>query len=228
MKETVRETDLQRQREAMVERYKRMGYLHSEKIVEAMRRVPRELFMPYAYLEYAYHDQPFPIPGDGRQTISAPYTYAMFYEPLHLKRGDKVLEVGTGSGYGAALARELVGRTGKVVTIEVNVTTYRFGKGNLVKAGYHDIIVICGDGSKGYPEEAPYDKICVTAACPEIPKPLTKQLRTPGRIVAPVGGPSPLISQNLVLLSKDKNGKVTIETLDRVVYVPLTGEYGWS
>jgi protein-L-isoaspartate(D-aspartate) O-methyltransferase len=222
------ETDFQKQRKAMVERYKTRGYLHSKKMVEAMRKVPREAFMPCAYLEYAYYDQPFPIPGDGQQTISAPYTYAMFYEPLHLTRGDRILEVGTGSGYGAALARELVGNTGKVVTIEVNTITYCFGKRNLEKVGYHDVIMICDDGSKGYPPEAPYDKICVTAACPEIPAPLTKQVRTPGRIVAPVGGPFSLIGQNLVLLSKDKNGETTMETLDRVVYVPLTGEYGWK
>lgn len=205
-----------------------MGYIRSDRVVDAMKRVPRELFMPSSYKEYAYHDQPFPIPGDGRQTISAPYTYAMFYEPLDLKNGEKVLEVGTGSGYGAALARKLVGEEGKVVTVEVNATTYQFGKENIENAGYNDIIMVLGDGSKGYPEEAPYDKICVTAACPVIPEPITKQLRTPGRLVAPVGTPSPLIGQNLVLLNKDESGKTTVEVLDRVIYVPLTGEFGWK
>jgi protein-L-isoaspartate(D-aspartate) O-methyltransferase len=222
------EMDFRKQREAMVERYKRLGYLHSERMAEAMRMVPRELFMPKEYREYAYHDQPYLIPGDGNQTISAPYTYAMFYEPLGIKRGDKVLEVGTGSGYGATLARELVEEEGKIVTMEVNSVTFRFGKMNLEKAGYRDIVVVCGDGSKGYSEKAPYDKICVTAACPRIPEPLTKQLKLPGKLVAPVGPPSPLTGQNLILLKKNKDGKTTTKAVARVIYVPLKGEYGWK
>lgn len=220
--------DFQRQREGMVKRYQTLGYLHSERMAKAMRRVPRELFMPQAYVEYAYHDQPFPIPGDGRQTISAPYTYAMFYEALDLKRGDKVFEVGTGSGYGAALARERVGGTGRVVTMEINTLTYHFGRKNLENAGYRDMVLVCGDGSKGYPEEAPYDKICVTAACPRIPKPLKDQLKIAGKLIAPVGSWSPLTGQDLILLTKSMTGKLRTNTIAKVVYVPLKGEYGWK
>ncbi len=104
----------------MVERYIQMGYIKSPSIKEAMKNVPRELFMPKNLLQYAYFDEPYPIPGDGRQTISAPYTYPLFYEPLELRRGDKLLEVGMGSGYGAALAHEVVGEKGLVVTVEIN------------------------------------------------------------------------------------------------------------
>lgn len=220
--------DFKKHREDMVERYRRLGYLHSEKMTLAMKKIPRELFMSEAYLKYSYHDQPCPIPGDGKQTISAPYTYAMFYEPLDLKKGDKILEVGTGSGYGAALARELVEESGKVVTIEVNSITFDFGRSNLEKAGYNDIIVVYGDGSKGYLKEAPYDKICITAACPTIPDPLKHQLTIFGRIVAPVGPSSPFAGQDLILLKKNSKETFTSETLARVVYVPLIGKYGWK
>ncbi|MFW6117105.1 MAG: protein-L-isoaspartate(D-aspartate) O-methyltransferase [Thermoproteota archaeon] len=221
------ENNFRKQREDMVDRYQKRGYIHSEGIAEALRTVPREHFMPQNYVEHAYSDHPFPIPGDGNQTISAPYTYAMFYEALTLEIGDHFLEVGTGSGYGAALARELVGEEGKVITIENNALTFGFGKNNLEKAGYGDIKTIHGDGSKGYPKEAPYDKICITAACPEIPQPLKDQLKTPGRLVAPVGSLSAFTGQDLILMKK-REGEITTEKVARVMYVPLKGEYGWK
>lgn len=221
------ESNFQKQREKMVDRYRRKGYVHSEEVAEALRTVPRELFIPRKSRKYAYRDQPFPIPGDGNQTISAPYTYAMFYESLNLQPGEHLLEVGTGSGYGAALAKELVGKEGKVVTIENNSITFGFGKKNLEKAGYEEIEAVCGDGSKGYPKEAPYDKICITAACPEIPQPLKDQLKTPGRLVAPVGSTSTYTGQDLILLKK-REGKTTTKKVARVRYVPLKGEYGWK
>jgi protein-L-isoaspartate(D-aspartate) O-methyltransferase len=102
----------------------------------------REEFMAPSYAEYAYVDQPFPIPGDGRQTISAPYMYPVFYEPLGLKAGERLLEVGAGSGYGAALARELVGSEGLVVSIEINPTTFRFARENLERTGYQDVVLV--------------------------------------------------------------------------------------
>lgn len=212
----------------MVERYIRLGYLTSPRMIEAMRKVPRELFMPEPLRRYSYYDEPYPIPGDGRQTISAPYTYPLFYEPLDLSLGDRFLEVGMGSGYGAALARELVGGEGLVVTIEINRDTYEFGVENLRKAGYLDVIAVLGDGSKGYPEYAPYDKICVTAACPRVPQPLLEQLDRPGRLIAPIGPLSTLIGQDLTLITRDDLGKERVEKLTKVVYVPLQGEYGWG
>lgn len=217
-----------KQREVMVERYIRAGYLVSEELIEAMRRVRRELFMPKPYVRYAYHNHPYPIPGNGRQTISAPHTYGLFYEALELKRGDKLLEVGTGSGYGAALAKKVVGEEGKVVTIEINRETYEFGKENLRGAGYDDVLVVHSDGSKGYAEEAPYSKICVTAACPQIPQPLKDQLNAPGKLISPVGPPPALYAQDLILLEKDEEGRITSKPISKVVYVPLTGEHGWK
>ncbi|RLI10201.1 protein-L-isoaspartate O-methyltransferase [Candidatus Bathyarchaeota archaeon] len=220
--------DFAEQRRRMVQRYRRSGYIKTEAMARAMLRVPREEFMDSAYIDYAYSDQPFPIPGDGRQTISAPYMYPVFYEPLELKRGDRVLEIGAGSGYGAALAWELVGPEGLVVAIEINPTTYRFAETNLRRTGYDDVLLVLGDGSLGYPEKAPYDAICVTAACPEIPRPLIEQLGAPGRLMAPVGSTSSLLGQDLVLLEKDGEGRTRRRVLMKVAYVPLIGKYGWT
>lgn len=211
----------------MVRRYQRAGYIKSESMARAVQRVPREEFMAPSYAEYAYVDQPFPIPGDGRQTISAPYMYPVFYEPLGLKAGERLLEVGAGSGYGAALAWELVGSEGLVVSIEINPTTFRFARENLERTGYKDVVLVLGDGSLGHPEMAPYDAICVTAACPEIPRPLIEQLDTSGRLMAPVGGSYSLYGQDLVLLEKDTAGRTKKRTLMKVAYVPLTGEFGY-
>jgi protein-L-isoaspartate(D-aspartate) O-methyltransferase len=212
----------------MVQRYRAQGYIKTERMAEAMLKVPRELFVDPEYLEYAYIEQPLPIPGDGRQTISAPYMYPIFYEALGLDEGDKVLEVGAGSGYGAALAREMVGSKGLVVTIEINPITYRFAVDNLRRAGYEDVVVILGDGSLGYPEMAPYDAICVTAACPDIPKPLIEQLNSPGRLIAPVGHTCDIFGQDLILLEKDERGRTSSRALMKVAYVPLIGRYGWT
>jgi protein-L-isoaspartate(D-aspartate) O-methyltransferase len=220
--------DYAAERLRMVERYVRMGYVRTGWMEKALKKVPRELFMPRELRRYAYEDEPYPIPGDGRQTISAPYTYALFYEPLELRRGDRFLEVGMGSGYGAALAYEVIGEEGLVVTVEINEETYRFGKGNLLRAGYGNVVTVLGDGSKGYPPLAPYDKICVTAACPRIPNPLRSQLKAPGRLVAPVGPLNRWLGQDLTLLMKDENGRIQVKKLSKVVYVPLQGEFGWS
>ena len=211
----------------MVRRYQRAGYIKSEFMARAVQRVPREEFMAPSYAEYAYVDQPFPIPGDGRQTISAPYMYPVFYEPLGLKAGEKLLEVGAGSGYGAALASEIVGSEGLVVSIEINSTTFRFARENLEKTGYQDVVLVLGDGSLGHPEMAPYDAICVTAACPKIPRPLIEQLDASGRLMAPVGGSYNLYGQDLVILEKDTAGRMKKRTLMKVAYVPLTGEFGY-
>ena len=204
------------------------GYISSEAMAEAVLRVPREEFMDPIYASYAYIDKPFPIPGDGGQTISAPYMYPIFYEPLSLKEGDRVLEIGAGSGYGAALAWELVGESGLVVSVEINEITYRFAQANLDRIGYRDIILVLGDGSLGYEDKAPYDAICVTAACPKVPEPLVEQLGSPGKLMAPVGSSYSVFGQDLVLLEKDKDGRTSTETLMKVSYVPLIGEHGWT
>ena len=220
--------DFAEQRRQMVRRYSAAGYIKTEAMARAMLQVPREEFMDPAYVDYAYSDQPFPIPGDGRQTISAPYMYPIFYEPLELKHGNSLLEIGAGSGYGAALAQELVGPIGLVVAIEINPVTYRFAEANLRRTGYDDILLLLRDGSLGHPEKAPYDAICITAACPDIPQPLIEQLRSPGRLMAPVGGPSSFLGQDLVLLERDEGGGTRRRTLMKVAYVPLVGKYGWT
>ena len=214
------------QRKEMVKRYTRARYVRSQAMAEAMLRVPREEFMDLRYRQYSYNDQPFPIPGDGRQTISAPYMYPVSYEPLGLRKGMRLLEVGAGSGYGAALARELVGETGLVVAIEINAVTCEFARENLERAGYGDVKLVQGDGSVGYAEDAPYDAISITAASPKVPPPLVEQLRAPGKLVGPVGGDR-YTGQDMLLLEKDESGRVSERSLMKVVYVPLLGEYGW-
>jgi len=173
----------------------------SERIAKAMIKVPREEFIPEDYRDYAYVEVPLPIPGE-EATISCPHSYPLFYETLELRENDKFLEVGTGSGYGAALAREIVGGKGKVVTVEIDKRTYEFAKDNLKRQQYSDVLVNLRDGSLGSPLEAPYDKICITAACPRIPGPLISQMNFGGKLAAPVGEPN--CEQDLILLEKNR------------------------
>lgn len=215
------------EREKMVERLIEENILHSPVVIKAMKKVKRELFTAENYKSYSYIDEPLPIPPfTGKQTISAPHTYPMFYEALELKNGDVFLEIGTGSGYGAALAREIVGKDGKVITIETNKETFEFAKRNLHKAGYRDVVVVLGDGSEGYEKYAPYDKICVTASSSKIPEPLVKQLANDGKMIIPIGPVYP--SQKLVLVEKDSKGMIKQKTINYVVYVPLIGKYGYK
>jgi len=213
--------DLAHERRLKVDWLMRHGYLHSKPIREAMLKVAREEFIPLLYRDYAYQEVPLPLPGE-QATISCPHSYPLFYEPLGLGQGDRFLEVGLGSGYGTALAREVVGPEGMVVAVEIDPLTLAFARENLERAGYRDIVLVQGDGGLGYPELAPYDRICITAACPDIPSPLVDQLREGGRLIAPVqeGG-----VQNLVLLEKRKEGGRR-KTICQVLYVPLRGRYG--
>ena len=213
------------QRREMVNRFKRGGYIQSSRVEEAIMAVPRELFMEPQHRKYAYYDQPFPIPGDGRQTISAPYMYPVTYEPLRLELGQRFLEIGAGSGYGAAIARELVGPEGLVVSVEINPKTHGFADRNLKEAGYEDIVVILGDGTLGYPELAPYDAVSITASTPDIPPPIYEQMAENSRLVAPVGGRG-RYGQDLLLVEKH-GGEVSKKSLMGVVYVPLIGKYGY-
>ncbi len=200
------------------------GFLRSDGIIKAMLKVPREDFTLETYRDYAYLEVPLPIPGL-EATISCPHSYPLFYEALGLKEGDRLLEVGTGSGYGAALAKEVVGLSGKVVTVEIDEETYKFAKGNLEKLGYKDILLILGDGSLGYSLEAPHDKICVTAACPRIPESLIRQLMPGGKLIAPLGHPN--VPQDLILSTKRQNGSLESKIVEEVLYVPLRGTHGW-
>lgn len=200
------------------------GLLRSEQIKKALLKVHREDFILGEYRDYAYLEVPLPIPGK-EATISCPHSYPLFYEPLGLKKKDKFLEIGSGSGYGAAVAREIVGKEGLVVTLEIDKETYEFAKANLRKSGYRDVLVILTNGSLGYLPKAPYEKICITASCPQIPQPLIEQLKPGGRLISPVG--SPAGSQDLILLEKKLDGGLTTTNLEKVLYVPLRGRLGW-
>lgn len=213
--------DFCREREAKIAWLIRQGLLRSERIRQAMLTVHREEFIPRLYRDYAYEEVPLPLPGE-QATISCPHSYPLFYEPLGLDQGHRFLEVGLGSGYGTALAREVVGGEGLVVAIEIDPVTLAFARQNLARAGYRDLTLVLGDGGLGYPPLAPYDRICITAACPRIPPPLVEQLKDGGRLIAPVREGE---EQNLVLLEK-REKKVRREVICQVLYVPLRGKYG--
>jgi protein-L-isoaspartate(D-aspartate) O-methyltransferase len=199
----------------------RRGLLRSERLRGAMLSVAREDFIPSRYRDHAYEEVPLPLPGE-RATISCPHSYPLFYEPLGLGQGQRFLEVGVGSGYGTALAREVVGPEGLVVGIDIDATTLAFARENLERAGYTEVVLVHGDGGLGYPAHAPYDRICVTAACPDVPPPLIEQLSARGRLIAPVIEGT---RQRLTLLEKAAGG-VRRELLTDVLYVSLRGRYG--
>jgi len=212
---------LQQEREEKVKSLIKSGYLSSERIIDAMLRVPREDFIPRLYRDYAYMEVPLPLPGE-QATISCPHSYPLFYEPLGLDEGQTFLEVGLGSGYGTALAREIVGSSGLVAAIEIDPLTFEFGKNNLANNGYRDIVLVRGDGGLGYEEMSPYDRICITAACDGIPPRLVAQLREGGRLIGPVIERG---IQNLVLLEKN-GGSVKETIICEVLYVSLRGQFG--
>jgi protein-L-isoaspartate(D-aspartate) O-methyltransferase len=158
-KETTKsKEEFKREREKKVRWLIKHGYLKSERIKNAILKVPREDFILPLYRDYAYLEVPLPLPGK-EATISCPHSYPLFYEPLCLGEGHKFLEIGIGSGYGTALAKEIVGPYGLVVSIEIDVLTFEFAKSNLEKAGFSDIVLVKGDGGLGYPEMSPYDRI---------------------------------------------------------------------
>ena len=215
--------ELRREREAKVGELGRLGLLRSERLGAAMLTVRREDFIPTGYRDHAYEEIPLPLPGE-RATISGPHSYPLFYEPLRLGEGHRFLEVGVGSGYGTSVAREVVGPDGLVVAIDIDATTLAFARKNLERAGYTDVVLVHGDGGLGYPEHAPYDAICITAACPDVPPPLIEQLATRGRLIVPVIEGT---NQRLTLLEKTVD-RVRRTILADVLYVSLRGRHGVS
>ena len=203
-------------RKDMVERQIASRGIADPEVLRAMRTVPRHLFVPENLLSRAYDDGPLPI-GYG-QTISQPYIVAYMTEALRLKKGDTVLEIGTGSGYQAAVLSPLVKR---VCTMEIIPDLAASAKARLKTLGYSNVEVKEGDGYYGWPDKAPFDAVIVTAAAGHIPPPLVRQLKNGGRMVIPVGGP--FMTQYLVLVEKNRKGEVATTNLLPVRFVPLTG-----
>lgn len=200
----------------LVDLLKSKGVLSSDRVEAAFRAVDRAEFVPEEQEEQAYEDRPLPI-GHG-QTISAPHMVAIMTEELEPEEGDRVLEIGTGSGYQAAVLAELVD---ELITTEIVPELAETARENL--AGYDNVDVVEIDGSTGYAAEAPYDKILYTAAAPDIPPSVFDQLTSPGRLVAPVGRRH---RQELTVYTKDETGELSESRHTGVRFVPLTGEAG--
>ena len=208
--------DLEKERKAMVVEQIEKREVNDKRVLEAMERVPRHEFVPEKYRAFAYEDSPLPI-GEG-QTISQPYIVALMTECLNLEGEEKVLEVGTGSGYQAAILSELAK---EVYTIEIVEPLAERAEELLKKLGYRNVKVKCGDGYLGWEEYAPFDGIIVTCAPEHIPQPLIDQLAEGGRMVIPVGETQ--FPQVLKLVEK-REGKVTMRNVVPVRFVPMTGD----
>jgi protein-L-isoaspartate(D-aspartate) O-methyltransferase len=206
-------------RDRMVETQLAARGIHDPRVLEAMRKIPRHLFVDEALQDQSYNDHPLPI-GE-KQTISQPFIVALMTESLHLTGSEKVLEIGTGSGYQAAILAELAGR---VFSIERHPNLAYRANQILRNLGYKNVIIRVGDGSMGWPDDAPFEGILVTAGTPSIPQPLVDQLAPEGRLVVPVGD---RFSQEMVMVERTQEG--TIRTnLGGVRFVDLVGKWGWK
>ncbi len=207
-----------RERARLVERIEAQG-IHNERVLAALRKVPRHTFVPATYADEAYDDAPLPI-GHG-QTISQPFVVAFMTEAVSPRASDRCLEIGTGSGYQAAILAELCART---YSIEYLPGVARFGKRNLRDLGYGPgrVALRVGDGYRGWPEAAPFNVIVVTAAPEHVPQPLLQQLAVGGRLVIPVGGSSGI--QWLETWSRDRTGALSHHRTLPVRFVPFLGD----
>jgi protein-L-isoaspartate(D-aspartate) O-methyltransferase len=207
--------DFAAERQRMIQQQLMARGIHEERVLAAMAKVPREEFVPPNSRAESYEDGPLQI--GYRQTISQPYIVAFMTEQLRPKRNDRVLEIGTGSGYQATILAELVA---EVYTIEIIEPLAKMAEGTLQRLGYKNVHVKAGDGYKGWPESAPFDAIIVTAAPDHVPQPLIDQLKEGGRMIIPVGD---FGNQELYLLEK-KNGELQRRAVLPVRFVPMTGE----
>jgi protein-L-isoaspartate(D-aspartate) O-methyltransferase len=212
-------SDFDKAREMMVQTQLIPRGIRDERVLSAMRKVPRHLFVPDYLQEEVYGDYPLPI-GEG-QTISQPYMVALMTQCLELKGPEKVLEIGTGSGYQTAILAELAEKVYSIERIELLASGARKV---LVELGYKNIFIRVGDGTLGWPEEAPFDRIMVTAGAPKIPFSLTEQLPEGGKLAIPVGSS---FSQTLTVVEK-KGGKLETREICSCVFVPLLGIHGWG
>jgi protein-L-isoaspartate(D-aspartate) O-methyltransferase len=221
-------TEIKEVKERLINQYKRRGYVSDEKAFDAFMRVPRELFVSEKQMSSAYFDHPLPLMNTG-QTISAPHMTVMILDYLELEPGYKILEIGAGSGYQAALIAAVIGANkdnpGHVYSIEIVPDLVEFARNNLEKAGFSDLVtVIEGDGTLGYEEQAPYDRVIITAAGPVVPPPLIKQLCVNGTLVIPLGRPG--LWQQMTRYRKINTTEMVKENLSSVAFVPLRGKYG--
>ena len=208
--------------EKLIEGIKCLEYLKSKNIEDALRKYKREFFVPENMKHLAYGD--FPLSIGFNQTISQPSTVVVMTEALDIKKDQKILEIGTGSGWQAAILSYLVGEEGFVYTIEIIKELAEFAKSNIKKLKIKNVEVIKGDGSLGLREKAPFDRIIVTAACPDIPKPFLEQLKENGIIVIPVGN---LYLQEMYVVKKLKNN-IEKKSIGSFMFVPLIGKYGFK
>ena len=214
-------SDFAVERQAMVERQIASRGITDEAILNAFRAVPRELFVPPEYAELAYGDHPLPIQAG--QTISQPYIVALMIQAAEIKPGDKVLEVGAGSGYAAAVISRIAAR---VIGIERQQDLAQVARKRLKQLGCDNVTIVEGDGTRGCSEQAPFDAILAAASGSHVPQALVDQLADGGRIVMPVGEPGWV--QELVKVTKSAAGELVQENLGGVRFVPLIGEEGWN
>lgn len=209
----------EKNRKDLVKKLELKGYIKSDVVKQAFLKVPREEFIPENMKDQAYADSPLEI-GSG-QTISAPHMIAIMCEELFLKPGQKILEIGTGSGYHAAIVADITGKSGHIYSVERHSNLADKAKENLRKVNIKNVTVEIGDGSKGIPKFQPYDRIFVTCAAPDIPQTLVDQLKDPGMLLIPVGS----MFCELKRFEKNK-GKTSVKNLGGCAFVPLIGEYG--
>jgi protein-L-isoaspartate(D-aspartate) O-methyltransferase len=215
--------DIEYERQKLIESLVRRKYISKPDVVRAMVRVPRHEFMPEKIRDFAYNDCPQAI-GEG-QTISAPHMVGIMVEKLDLRSGQKIFEVGGGSGYHAAVVAEVVGPAGHVYSMEYIEPLARRARLNIEKCGLGNVVtILSGDGSLGYPPQAPFDRIFVTCAAPEVPPPLLDQLADRGKMLVPAGGRH---FQTLVYCEK-KGDKIIKKDMGGCVFVPLRGRYGFK
>ncbi len=207
------------QRAEMIEKQLRRRGITDSAVLAAMLAVPRHEFVPEELRSRAYEDAPLPIGGG--QTISQPYIVAAMTSALRLQPSDRVLEIGTGCGFQAAVLSHLAR---EVFTIELRPELASAASEKLARLGYHNVHVHCGDGTLGLPEFAPFDGILVAAAAPEVPEPLLAQLAEPGRLIIPVGDTD---NQELQLVEKHA-GVFSTKMLEGCRFVPLVGHHGWQ
>ncbi len=214
-------TDFAAEREAMIDRQLKRRGITDTAILDAFLAVSREAFVSPQYAHRAYGDHPLPI--EAGQTISQPYIVALMIQAAGIEQGDKVLEVGAGSGYAAAVISRIAGT---VVAVERQHELVELARSRLERLGYGNVEVVEGDGTKGWPDAAPFDAILAAASGSHVPDPLIEQLAPDGCIVMPLGSPG--WAQQLVKVTKSADGSLEHQDLGAVQFVPLIGEEGWK